>query len=241
VNKRLRLVAADELVRCGQALMERAETEDHWSARRGAVAYRDGLAIALLAHRPLRMKNFCRLRIGVELRQERGVWHLLLAGELTKTGQPYEVAFPETLADALERYLAEHRPVLLAGERGSSHQQRRSLHAADALWISETGTAWEQGAMSRRIALTVEQQLGRRVPPHWFRDAAATTIAIDTPQHIADAHHVLGHATPLTTEKHYIQAQSLSASRRHASMLADLRARLDAPHIQDQEIARCVP
>lgn len=56
-DKRQYVIAADELVRCGIELMRRAETATDWSARRRAVAYRDGLAVALLAYRPIRMKN----------------------------------------------------------------------------------------------------------------------------------------------------------------------------------------
>ena len=219
-DKRQRLVAADELVRCGMDLLRRAGTAPGWSARRRAVAFRDGLAVALLAYRPLRMKNFSRLRLGVELVREQGAWQLLLSAADTKTHHPFEAPFPAALVPQLEVYLARHRPVLLRGERGS--------HAAgtDALWVSETGTAWQQGAMSARIARTTEAFLGRRVPAHWFRDAAATTIAIDAPASIGDAHHVLGHAGPQTTEKHYIQAESLAASRHHLHMLDALRSEL---------------
>jgi hypothetical protein len=63
------------------------------------------------------------------------------------------------------------------------------------------------------------------IPPHWFRDAAATSIAIEDPVHVRDAHLLLGN-TLAVMEKHYNQAQSLEASRRHHAMLATLRASL---------------
>ena len=56
-----------------------------------------------------------------------------------------------------------------------------------------------------------------------LRDAAATTIAIEDPRHVRDARLVLGHASLATTERHYNQARSLEASRRHHAMLAGLR------------------
>jgi hypothetical protein len=43
---------------------------------------------------------------------------------------------------------------------------------------------------------------------------------------VRDARHVLGHARLATTERHYNQARSLDASRRHQIMLADLRTSL---------------
>lgn len=220
-DKRAALVAVDACVGRGVALMHQAETTPSWSARRRAVAYRDGLAIALLAYRPLRMKNFSRLRIGAELCLENGIWQITVASDDTKTGKDYEAAVPAALTSALVRYLEAYRPILLSGERNSSPRP------TDALWVSETGTAWEQGAMSRRIANAMEAAFGCRIPPHWFRDAAATTIAIDAPRHVRDAHLVLGHGTLQTTERHYIQAQSLVAGRRHQAMLDSLRSR---PH-----------
>jgi hypothetical protein len=62
---------------------------------------------------------------------------------------------------------------------------------ADALWISETGSALQPDSLSRRIANLTEERLNHRIPPHWFRDVAATTIAGEAPRNMADAHLVL--------------------------------------------------
>src|SRR6266700_1725236 len=83
------------------------------------------------------------------------------------------------------------------------------LHITNALWISENATQLDAGALSKRISMHTAKAFGRSIPPHWFRDAAATSIAIDNPAHVRDAHLVLGHAGLATTEKHYILAQSL--------------------------------
>ena len=85
-----------------------------------------------------------------------------------------------------------------------------------------------RGALARRIVNQTKTAYGKSVPPHWFRDAAATSIAVDNPRHIGDAHLVLGHAGLETTQKHYNHAKSLQASRRHAATLARLRASLHA-------------
>lgn len=105
----------------------------------------------------------------------------------------------------LTTYLERFHPILLTGEAGCSPS------GTDALWVSETGIAWESGALSHRIADLTQGRLNRRIPLHWFRDVAASTIAIEAPRNIADAHLLPGHATPVTTQKHYIQAQSLQA------------------------------
>jgi integrase/recombinase XerD len=216
-NKRQRLVMADVLRDLGRDMMTEALTINSWSDRRRAVAFRDGLAISLLVYRPFRLKNFASLRIGRELVQSAGKWHLVLEREDTKNHRPHEARFPKALLADLATYLDRFRPILLAGEAGCTPS------GTDALWVSETGTAWEPGALSHRIANITEARLNRRIPPHWFRDVAATTIAIEAPRNIADAHLLLGHATPQTTQKHYIQAQSLQAAAKfQAAMLERL-------------------
>ena len=216
-NKRERLVMADVLRDLGRDMMNEALTINSWSDRRRAVAFRDGLAISLLVYRPFRLKNFATLRIGHELVQSAGKWHLVLPREATKNHRPHEARFPKALLGDLSTYLERFRPILLAGEAGCTPSY------TDALWVSETGTAWESGALSHRIADLTQGRLNRRIPPHWFRDVAATTIAIEAPRNIADAHLVLGHASHMTTQKHYIQAQSLQAgSKFQAAMLERL-------------------
>ena len=216
-NKRQRLVMADVLRDLGRDMMTEALTINSWSDRRRAVAFRDGLAISLLVYRPFRLKNFAGLRIGHELVQSAGKWHLVLERADTKNHRPHEARFPKALLADLTTYLNRFRPILLAGEAG------RTPSGTDALWVSETGTAWESGAHSRRIANITEARLNRRIPPHWFRDVAATTIAVEAPRNIADAHLLLGHASHLTTQKHYIQAQSLQAGAKfQAAMLERL-------------------
>jgi hypothetical protein len=87
----------------------------------------------------------------------------------------------------------------------------------DAVWVSEVGTQLEQHALACRIIKHTKKAFGRSVSPHMFRDAAATSIAVDNPKHIGDAALILGHSGQKMTEKHYNHARSLEASRRHAA------------------------
>ncbi|MGC2080449.1 MAG: hypothetical protein WA728_31450 [Xanthobacteraceae bacterium] len=218
-NKRVRLRPTRDLVDLGRGMMKSAEHVKGWSRRRRAVEYRDGLMIAVRAYRPLRLSNFTSIVLGVHLVQQRGAWWLkFTAGEM-KAKRPYEVAFPRALIPELEHYLAVHRPVLLAGETGQLSP------STDALWVSEIGTMLENGALATRIRKHTRKAFGASLPPHWFRDAAATSIAEEDPRHVCDAHHVLGN-TRATTEKYYNQARSLEASRRHQALLAVLRSSL---------------
>jgi integrase/recombinase XerD len=219
VNKRVRLRPTTDLVDLGRRMMTSAEQETSWSRRRRAVHYRDGLMIALSAHRPLRPANVASIVLDEHLVQQRGGWWLQFPASEMKAKRSYEVAFPVALVPELEHYLAVHRPVLLAGESGQLSP------GTNALWVSEIGTMLEKGALATRIRKHTKTAFGASLPPHWFRDATATMIAIRDPKHICDAHHILGN-TLATTEKYYNQARSLEASRRHQAMLAALRSSL---------------
>lgn len=130
-----------DLVDLGRRMMTSPDEETGWSKRRRAVHYRDGLMIALMAYRPFRRKNFPLIVLGVHLVQQSGVWWLQFPTSRTKAKRPYEVAFPAALVPELERYLAVHRKVLLAGESGQLSP------STDALWVSEVGTMLEEGAL----------------------------------------------------------------------------------------------
>ena len=61
------------------------------------------------------------------------------------------------------------------------------------------------------------------INPHLFRDCAATTIAIEDPEHVRIASQILGHRSAATTERYYNQAQTIDAARRYQDFLVALR------------------
>jgi integrase/recombinase XerD len=83
-DKVSRLRPIDEIAAFGERLMEEAEVASAWSPRRRAVAYRDGLMIALLAYRPVRLKNLAMMRLG---RQHESAY--FGAGRSSPGGSPY--------------------------------------------------------------------------------------------------------------------------------------------------------
>jgi len=228
-DKFSRLKPIDELTALGERLMKEADSASDWSARRRAVAYRDGLMISLLTYRPVRLKNLAMMRFGHHLVKVSGTWQILFAAEETKSHAPYEAVLPSALIPKLERYLDVHRPVLMRGELTRGRAKTPAAHPEhDALWVSDVGTQLEAKALAARIAGHTEAAFGQSVSPHLFRDCAATSIAIDNPKHIGDASLVLGHAGHTMTEKHYNHARSLEASRKHAATLAQVRGSLSA-------------
>jgi integrase/recombinase XerD len=228
-DKLPRLRPTDQFVALGERLMDEAETAPKWSARRRAVGYRDGFVIALLAYRPIRLKNLAMMRLGRDLIKVGVSWQIVFAAEETKSHVLYEAILPSALAPRLEQYLDVHRPVLLRGEQADGNAVAPPIHPElDAVWVSEVGTQLEYGALGTRVFVHTRQEFGRGLYPHMFRDCAATAVAVDNPKYIGDASLVLGHAGHRITEKHYNHARSLDASRRHAATLASLRESLKA-------------
>ncbi len=78
-------------------------------------------------------------------------------------------------------------------------------------------------ALYDQICNRTKAAFGRSIHPHLFRDAAATTLAIADPLHVGAAAPLLGHSSPLTTERHYQQAQTLESHRAYAGQVSQRR------------------
>jgi integrase len=216
-DKRARMQPAGELVKLGKALMRKAETASTKPSLTRAVWFRDGLMIALLAYRPLRLSNLAAITLGRHLiRQSRG-YRLYFSADEVKGGQPIDTAVPASLVADIDRYLDHYRPILLT--RGG----RQNPATCDALWVSNIATALDPNSIPNRIKKHTRAAFGKHLWVHLFRDCAATTIAIDDPRHARSIMNILGHSTLATSEKHYNQARSLEASRRYLEAIADLR------------------
>jgi integrase/recombinase XerD len=63
-------------------------------------------------------------------------------------------------------------------------------------------------------------RFGHAINPHFFRDCAATSIAIEDPAHVYVTQSILGHTSIETSERH---AQSLEAIRRCEKRILELR------------------
>ena len=204
-GKRQRLQPSHDLFVLGCRLMAQAEAGGH-TPRQQAVGYRNGLLVALLAARPLRLRNLAVLELGRHLVRGGQGWRLVIPGTETKTGRPLELPFPEALVPALERYLAVHRPVL-AAQRGQAHGT-----AGEALWLSATGGPLSTVTLAFHVTELTRAAFGRAVSPHLFRDCAATSLALEDPAHVRIAAQVLGHAAFATTEKYYNLARAQEAA-----------------------------
>lgn len=213
IDKRPCLRDARVLVDLGQMLMNEVplDTIGRLTGKaliRARCQFRDGLLIALLAMRPLRKGTFTQIRIGRELQQVGDQWHLVFEADQTKTGQPLEYLVPQLLYLALETYLTQVRPLFLRAE------------AHDALWASNEGCPMTASGISKCVRRRTQQHLGVAISPHRFRDCAASTLANRAPKHVRIAASLLDHTSLETTERYYIQANTLEASRQYQAVIS---------------------
>ncbi len=210
-DKRRWVVPAEELADLGHRLMESALDPEGLRPVRRAVRFRDGLMIALLIARVLRLRSFTGLAIGQHLVPVKDGYRITLAPDDTKNGRHYEAPVPEWLGPYMDIYLEQMRPVLL-GKRCS-----------DRLWITVTGADMSDSYLYHRLRRVTARELGRPINPHLFRDCATTSRAIDDPAHIRAMQPVLGHTTMRTCETHYNQAKAIEASRLHPALIVAKR------------------
>lgn len=208
-----RIRSSGHLFEVGLAQLTAADQGVGLHPRLQAEQFRDGLMVALLAARPLRIKNFSALRLGDHVRETSDGYSIYVPGEETKTGHPLDLVVPDRLVTSIQRYLRHYRPILLGGRR------------SDFLWVHRGGSGYTPGSLGMRIGLITERLVGVRLSPHLFRDCAATTIATEDPEHVMTIAPILGHSSPKTAERHYNQARSLEASRRYQHSIRELRDR----------------
>lgn len=177
---------------------------------------RDGTMVAFLAMLPLRHRAFAGLRIGQSLLRTGDTLTIALPEALTKTGVAWETEVPEPVASALRLYLIETRPSLMA--RMDQHH--------DCLWVGDKGQPMSYSSIGHRIPDITERLTGVRIPAHFFRDSAATTMARESPASAKMIGSLLAHSTSRTAEAHYIQAGSIEVGREHAQMLKKLKEKL---------------
>lgn len=177
---------------------------------------RDGTMIAMLALMPMRRRAFAGLRIGTSLIVSGETIIVALPDALTKSGQPWEAEVPDVIAPLLRRYIREARPALM--QRGGTKH--------DFLWVGKKGAPLEMSYLSSRIAQQIRHLTGVRVPMHFFRDAAATTLARHSPESARLIRPILAHSSFGTAERHYIHAQTIEAGRDYAALIKKKRKAL---------------
>ena len=173
------------------------------SDRDRAEGIRDGLMVQFLIQYPLRVKNFSELDIGSTLRLRGDRFTLNFPGSEVKNHRPLTITLSREMSDKLDAYIKDTRPLFPGGEDPSSGR----------LWLRFTYGPWKKMAIGKHISRLTSNSIGKRITPHMFRDSAATTIAISENTDARTIRPLLGHSHAATSERYYIQARQIEASK----------------------------
>jgi len=212
-KKRARMRDIAEIYQLGLDLMDHPTRTGRNGPILEAVDFRDGLMVAMLAARPVRMRNYSAIVIGRNLVCFDGSrWYLLFTNDETKTHRALEFQLPDDLTGYVERYLAEFRPRFPGA---GTHEY---------FWASREGGPLSKGAIGRAIGRRTKDVFGTSINPHLFRDCAATSLALYDPEHVYIGATLLGHSSLDATQKYYNQATSLQAAEEVQRALLARRA-----------------
>ena len=95
------------------------------------------------------------------------------------------------------------------------------------MWLGYRGAPLTAHGLYYRVLDVTRRLLGRELNPHLLRDCAATSIAINASDQVHLAAVALSHSNFRTTERHYIRAGGLNASRQITAALSAVRNRTD--------------
>jgi integrase len=181
--------------------------------KRRLPTFQVALAIAILQHAPIRMKNLVSLRFGVHItfpfgRKDRA-WLSIPAAEV-KNHQPFEAELTGEVARMLHEYATRILP-------------RVTGKPAADLFVSATGTRKTAAHLSTHIRDTIEKHLGFRVNPHAFRHLAAKVLLDAHPGNFEGPRQLLGHLNAKTTANFYSSFDSSRAVKLYDEALARQR------------------
>ncbi len=201
-RKRGRIVDTSVLLDAG-LLQFRQHIAAIASDPKAALHCRDGVMIMLLALMPMRRRPFVGLELGRSLRRTATGWHVTLSEADLKCGESWESAVPQVLVEPLSAYVDLVRPCL-AGAAGTEHKH---------LWLTWDGRPMDAPYVGVRMKELTVRLIGRDISCHLFRDCAATTLAVTSPDMARLTKGLLGHSSDRTATRYYNQATSLEAGR----------------------------
>jgi len=240
-----RRVSVTELISAGKSefpdksALNRRDMKSNNPGSHIAIQAARGLAIMLMATRPLRQKNFREALLGKHIKKEGGHWVLSFSGEekdpaslkrKMRNGQlnVYKTTVPDFLVPYLEQYLEVWRPILNTKE-------------SDHLFLTLNGNPYEQILFGDWIQRGTLKWLGKRVNPHLFRDIVATEVINETGDYVAAA--TLLNDDPTTVFKHYWHLNQEKAARTIDDWLAKKMGGTvsEAPPSPESEVVPEVP
>jgi integrase len=174
------------------------------------------LAIELLLNAPVRIQNLASIDLNRHLlkiggRGNRAV-HLRFPAPEVKNSNDLEFPLMQESVDLLESYLADWRPLLIAGPS--------SLLFPGKLAHQHKGN----GTLSSQIKELVHAYTRLDMPAHRFRHAVGKIFLDRNPGQYEVVRQLLGHKDIKTTIAFYAGAESASAGRHYANTILGIRA-----------------
>ena len=186
-----------------------------------ATGWQSALMVAMLIAAPIRVGNFSRLRIGENFQRSKGGWSILLSKEETKARRADHWQLPAHLHRYIDHFIETVRPCLLHGEC-------RAPSCHDYLWVGAFGAPLEHQGVRQRIKALTAELIGKAILPHSFRHSAASAFSVEHPDRPRDCAALLGHASPRTTEEHYILGTRQLALDTLHNAIEDIRRKKSA-------------
>lgn len=213
-KRELTLYAPLDLFLWGLELMEKAK--DLSGPRRRQVQMRDGLLIAILAFRGLRLRSVLSLTLGKNILRdpESGLWRVDLSPVDVKNERYINMCLPEILEPWLDRYVEVERQELLGGNQ------------SDAFWINWGGKPLREKGLDKRIRWHSAKRFGQAETfgTHRFRHCIASALPMILPEHPGLAASIL-HISHGVLDKHYDRSSAVLAFRTyHAALAKELAA-----------------
>ena len=207
--------AVETLLRLPQRILREVRATGR-AGYREAKMIQTALAIELLLNAPVRIQNLASIDLNRHLlevggRGNRAV-HLRFPAPEVKNANDLEFPLMQEAVELLESYLADWRPLLIAGPS--------SLLFPGKLAHQPKGN----GALSSQIKELVHAYTRLDMPAHRFRHAVGKIFLDRNPGQYEVVRQLLGHKDIKTTIAFYAGAESASAGRHYAQTILGIRA-----------------
>jgi site-specific recombinase XerD len=166
-----------------------------------ALAYRDGLIIALLATRARRLRAMAGLRMNLEIKATTLGWCFDLPPTLVKNEKPDAVKLPDALTPYIDHYVQVVRPCLLGGT------------VTEGFWVVGPARTLSEKGLQAMVLRRTKAEYGIAFGPHRFRHALTTTVLLNAPDDPSLAASVLRHSRRVNDE-HYDHGGQIEAVSR---------------------------
>ena len=158
------------------------------------------LVAEILIHGALRIENVAMLRIDRNMKKREKSYILVYAGEEMKNGHAHEIELPKWMSSHLEEFISKYRP---------------RLDGADGAYLfpGKLDGARHYSAIRTEFSRTIRRRCGLEVNPHLMRHLTSKIVLDKDPRLLFVVSKRLGHRQVETTQKAYLECDSLSASR----------------------------